>query len=324
MLRVNLVPFIVNFLQLPNTSEEDILTIAGIFDTNCFEVFLSSKLIRVRGIYLKSAMMAHDCRPNTKHCFEDNLDMKVIATTSIKKGEMILTSYAHPLKTTIERRLGIKQSKCFDCLCSRCKDSSEMKTFASSLKCSTCDGGVLTSSNSLENLADWKCLKCENTLHASKILPIFANVRSRLESLDKKSVEKCEKFLEDHESLLPPSSVFMVDVKYALCMLYGNIPGFYYNQLSTSQIQRKLNLCLEMTQTLANFEPGISNSVLNCQFEMMAAKMVLTKNEEDIEGHMTEMKKIYNLLMSSSENKTLLQNRLKRVKEICNVPLDLK
>jgi hypothetical protein len=59
---------------------------------------LPSKSVKVRGIYLKAAMMAHDCRPNTKHFFDENFEMKVIATTNIKKGEMILTSYAHPLR----------------------------------------------------------------------------------------------------------------------------------------------------------------------------------------------------------------------------------
>lgn len=226
MLRVNLVPFIMNFLQFPNTSEEDILNVAATLDTNCFEVFLSSKLVKVRGIYPKAAMMAHDCRPNTKHSFDDNFEMKVFATTAIKKGEMILTSYTHPLKSTIERRLGLKQAKCFDCYCSRCKDPTEMNTFASSLICMC--GGVLTSLKPFENVSDWKCLKCEQTLPAAKVLPIFLQARSHLESLDKKCVGKCEKFLRDHESTLPTSSVIMADVKYALCLLYGNVPGYYY------------------------------------------------------------------------------------------------
>lgn len=227
MLRINLVSFLINFLQFSNTTEEEILNHAGILDTNCFEVFLSSKLVRIRGIYPKAAMMAHDCQPNTKHCFDDDFEMKIIATTAIKKGEMILTSYTHPLKTTIERRLNLKQAKCFDCQCPRCKDPTEMKTFASSLKCNICEG-VVTSRNPLENLADWKCSKCENTLAANKILQFFTNMRVELENLDKKSVENCEKFLNDKEKLLPSSSVFIVDVKYALCMLYGNVNGYFY------------------------------------------------------------------------------------------------
>lgn len=217
-----------SFLQIQNTSENDILEVAGRLDTNCFEVFLSSRLIKIRGIYPKAAMMAHDCCPNTKHCFDENLEMKVIATTAIKKGEMILTSYTHPLKTTLERRIGLKQAKCFDCLCARCKDPTEMKTFASSIKCSVCKE-VLTSIEPLNNLSAWKCQKCGQLMPAEKILPIFANVRNRLETLEKKSIEKCEKFLEDHKDLLPSASVFMVDVKYALCLLYGNVAGYFYD-----------------------------------------------------------------------------------------------
>jgi hypothetical protein len=217
-----------SFLQIQNTSENDILEMAAKLDTNCFEVFLSSKLVKVRGIYFKAAMMAHDCCPNTKHCFDETLEMKIIATKAIKKGEMILTSYTHPLKTTLERRIGLKQTKCFECLCARCQDSTEMKTFGSSIKCSMCDG-VLTSVEPLNNLSAWKCLKCGQLMPAEKILPIFANVRNRLETLEKKSIEKCEKFIEDHKDLLPSASVFMVDVKYALSLLYGNVMGYFYD-----------------------------------------------------------------------------------------------
>lgn len=227
LLRVNLVPFIRSFLQFTEFSENEILQLAGILDTNCFEVFLSSKLVKVRGIYLKAAMMAHDCRPNTKHFFDENLEMKIIATTNIKKGEMILTSYAHPLRTTIERRLAIKQAKCFDCFCTRCKDPTEMKTFSSSIKCRVCSS-VLTSRDPLDNLADWRCSKCDQMLAGKIVLTVINGVRKKLQNLDKKSIENCEQFLKEHENILPESSVFMVDVKYALCMLYGNVSGYDY------------------------------------------------------------------------------------------------
>lgn len=227
MLRVNLVPFIRSYLQLSEYSEEEILRFAGILDTNSFEVFLSSKLVKVRGIYLKAAMMAHDCRPNTKHFFDENFEMKIVATTNIKKGELILTSYAHPLRTTAERRLVIKQSKCFDCVCLRCKDPTEMKTFSSSIKCRVCKS-IVTSCDPLDNLADWRCSKCDQMLSGKDVLMLLNSLRVKLQNLDKKSIENCEKFLTDHEDILPESSVFMVDVKYALCMLYGNVAGYNY------------------------------------------------------------------------------------------------
>ncbi|KAG5684028.1 hypothetical protein PVAND_013281 [Polypedilum vanderplanki] len=308
-LRINLAQFITNFIQFPNVTEKEILNIAGRFDTNCFEVILPSKKIKARGIYLETAMMAHECVPNTKHFVDENFEMRVFATIPIAKGQKILTSYTHPLKTTIERRLGIKQAKCFDCICTRCIDPTEMSTFASSIKCTACNNGVLTSIDPLENLSDWKCTNCSQKMPGMKVFQVLNEIKIKMENLNKKSVQDCEKFLNDHEHILPNGSVFVVDVKYALCLLYGNVDGFLFKDLSQVQIERKMKLCEEMIKLLSIFEPGISNSVLNTQFELEACKIVLKRNDSSKE----KLLKVYNQLITSSEGKSLLETRLKRI-----------
>lgn len=71
-----------------------------------------------------------------------------------------------------------------------------------------------------------------------------------------------------------------------------------------------------MTETLSHFESGISNSVLNCHLELTAAKMMLAKRQSQRTSDlMVELQKPYDLLISSSENKSLLESRLSRVKE---------
>lgn len=225
-LKVNLVPFIRDFLKLTEYSEREILNIAGILDTNCYEIILPSKQIKARGIYPLTAMMASECVPNTKHFFDDKLEMKVIACLPIKKGEMILTSYTHPLKTTIERRYQLKEAKCFDCVCPRCKDPTEMETFASGVKCLKCYEGIVVSCDPLNNFSSWKCMKCDEKLSAGNVVKIMNNARMALESINKRSVEECENYLKEFESIFPSSSVFLTDVKYALSLLYGNVAGF--------------------------------------------------------------------------------------------------
>lgn len=224
-LKINLVPFIRNFLKITEYSEMEILNIAGILDTNCFDINLPSKQIRARGIYPLTAMMAHDCVPNTKHFVSESFEMKVIACKLIKKGEMILTSYSHPLKTTIERRHQLKETKCFDCCCKRCEDRTEMNTFASGLTCLKCNG-IVVSDNPLKNTSDWKCKECAEKISAQDVLKTVNKARLVLESINKRSVEECENYLKKFEATFPPSSVFMIDVKYALSLLYGNVSGF--------------------------------------------------------------------------------------------------
>lgn len=237
---MNLVPFIKDFLQF-NISEEEILNIAGILDTNCFEIILPSKKIKARGLYLKTAMFAHDCIPNTKHFVVSNFEMKMIATVDIKKGETIFTSYSYPLRTTIERRLQLKQAKCFDCCCSRCKNSTDC------IRCRSC-GDVLCSINPLENYSNWCCRKCDEKMSSAEVIQMINEIRNCLENLNKKSVEACNEFLKIYENILTSESVFMIDIKYALCLLYGNIEGYMFeglfimNRLTKNNASKKILL----------------------------------------------------------------------------------
>ncbi|XP_070506795.1 SET domain-containing protein SmydA-8-like [Chironomus tepperi] len=323
VLRANLVPFILSFLRIPDITEKEILEIAGILDTNCFEVFLSSKKVKARGIFFETAMMAHECISNTKHFVDENLEMRVFSTQQIKKGEMILTSYSHPLKTTIERRMAIKIAKCFDCVCPRCTDPTEKNTFSSSIKCSTCEDGVLTSCDPLTNLSEWKCIKCEHKVAGAKVIQLMSEIRNSLDRLNKRSVVDCENFMKSYKKFLPDSSVFMVDVKYALCMLYGNVEGYFYEDLSLDQIQRKLQICNQLLSELTILEPGISNSVLNTKFELNVAEILIIKRQfkpkdetsKLIASHMAKITEIYNLLRVASDGKALIDNRFKKIKE---------
>ncbi len=61
-----LIPFIQKLLG-NDTSEELIMTVAGILDTNCFEILLMSEQIEAGGLFMLSLILHHDCIPNTKH-----------------------------------------------------------------------------------------------------------------------------------------------------------------------------------------------------------------------------------------------------------------
>lgn len=326
VLKINLVPFIKNCLHL-EISEREILNIAGILDTNCFEVFVPSKQIKVRGIYPTTAMMAHECIPNTKHFIDTNFEMKVIACTDIKKGEMILTTYSHALQTTIERRMQIKTAKCFDCICPRCADPTEFETFASSIKCNKeeCSGNLI-SKNSLDYQADWKCTKCSASISISQVIEKIKRIRGALDSLDKRSVEECEKFLTEFNQVLPSSSVFLIDVKYALCLLIGNNANFPIENLSLKLLNRKIELCNEILHFFNVFEPGNSNSVANVKFELSLAKIAQFKsskafeknvNNNEIQNELSKAQESYKILIDGSEWKSLIENRMKKVLELC-------
>lgn len=55
------------------------MEIAGIFDTNSYEIRIPERGIKIRALYELGAMMAHCCQPNTKHFFDDELNLVMIA-----------------------------------------------------------------------------------------------------------------------------------------------------------------------------------------------------------------------------------------------------
>jgi hypothetical protein len=56
---------------------------------------------QLRGVYLKAALLAHDCRANTHMAINDNNVLVCHASTDIKKGDTIYYNYTDPLKVPI-------------------------------------------------------------------------------------------------------------------------------------------------------------------------------------------------------------------------------
>lgn len=190
-LKAHLVPFVQKLLGSKDFPESLILTAAAILDNNCFEISMPLRGVEMGGLFLLSLILCHDCIPNTKHFvnyIDSDVDIKryqmTFQTTGkaekcmqtrgnysfyapslvpVKKGEHLTTTYTDTLKSTLERRRHLKQTKIFDCDCRRCQDSSEFSTYGSSWVCERCNGnGLLVSNSPLDNDSDWKCEKCES------------------------------------------------------------------------------------------------------------------------------------------------------------------
>lgn len=95
----------VNSLGLLDDVEDTNLVqkICAAIDVNSFEVrgpaiptIGCSELFR--GVYLKAALMAHDCVGNTHVAIDDNNVLVCHASIDIKKGDPIFNRYTDPLK----------------------------------------------------------------------------------------------------------------------------------------------------------------------------------------------------------------------------------
>lgn len=81
VLRSNLITFFKTILTLEEFDETIILKTAAILDTNAFEVRTSDGCSKVRAIYAETAMMSHDCVPNSYHSFDENMQITIRAAS---------------------------------------------------------------------------------------------------------------------------------------------------------------------------------------------------------------------------------------------------
>lgn len=226
ILKCNLVQFIQKVLGLREWSEQDLLRVAARLDTNAFEVRLPLEKCKIRAIYPTAAMFSHNCLPNARHTFTDNLEIIFIAKMAIGKGEIISTTYTQLLNSTPVRNLHLAQSKHFKCECKRCSDSTELGLYIGAIVCTKCHQGKIISTNALQETAIWQCDLCGHQLPARQINLGNESLKKEISALNKKTPKQFEEFLIRYNNILHPTNTFVLQVKYALTQLYGNAPGF--------------------------------------------------------------------------------------------------
>jgi hypothetical protein len=143
---------------------EDIFKICGILDSNSFRIDRNG----TRGLFLATAMINHDCLPNSRVVFDTSGNVSVKAKKFIQKGTNITITYCTQLMNTPTRLAKLKKSKFFTCYCDLCCDPTEMGTYMSALTCPKCKGHLLPKSFHNANL-DWTCNKCTFSTTGEKV-----------------------------------------------------------------------------------------------------------------------------------------------------------
>ena len=161
-------------LQIP---QELILQLCGILMVNSFEhpPMNSSSQDGLQAVYSTASLLEHDCVANATKTFNKNGDVVVRAAAPIAKGDKIALCYTEPLWGTINRQRHLSQTKFFQCRCERCKDPTELDTFASGLLCSKCPdhSGILLMENPLDESSDWVCRQCGTRQPAKSQLHLY-------------------------------------------------------------------------------------------------------------------------------------------------------
>lgn len=148
---------------------------------------------------------------------------------------MVTISYGQPLQSTTMRRTQLRQNKCFDCVCRRCCDPTECGTYVGSLVCPRCKAAKMISNNPLDPATEWRCEQCNYQISAPHVSLVLNRLQFEIENLPKSSPYDLELFLEKYclrrngangEILLHANNTFVLQIKYALTQLYGNVSGF--------------------------------------------------------------------------------------------------
>uniref|UniRef100_A0A1B6FV33 MYND-type domain-containing protein n=2 Tax=Cuerna arida TaxID=1464854 RepID=A0A1B6FV33_9HEMI len=325
--KVNIVGFLHKALGLKQFDEETILKVTAVLDTNAFEIRRKMGNIKIRGLYCKAAMMSHNCLPNTKHVFVgDDFSIVVMATTDIKKGEIISATYTQSLWSTQERRQHLLSSKCFECDCLRCTDPTEFGTHFSCILCSKCRGYV-TCQNPLHQMSDWKCQKCSHVIKARQMTFGNDTLKREIDNTEK-TIPTLELLLNKYlkeDSVLHPTNFHIVQAKYALIQLYGS----KLSELSESQLEHAETLCNELLELADKLDPGLTRFRGSLLYDLQAIKVIKVKAEfekdfitkEKAQELLAEVTSILEeattILKSEPDMGYSLQARLKELNDLC-------
>ena len=185
----------------------------------------------------------------------------------------------------------------------RCKDPTELQSFASAVLCSC--GGTVTAEDPLDLTRDakWKCEECSLTISALQVASQERDITMDLNSIQRDDVRGLEDFLSRHKKVVHPNHASMMEAKKHLSVGYGRFPGFTFDKLSEEKLKKKITFCKEVLEFVGILEPGISTQKALTLYELWLG-----------EKEMAERLKAEEKL-SQSEYETSVKESLKYLEE---------
>ncbi|XP_050101373.1 SET domain-containing protein SmydA-8 [Anopheles aquasalis] len=281
----NIVSFLRNACGLADRfSVELIQQVIGVLDVNAFEGRTCNGY-SVRGLYPQLAIMAHSCVPNVVHSIHPSEAFRLEARVAVDvaEGEKLYTTYTYTLTGTVARQAILKASKFFTCMCPRCVDPTELGTHFSSLLCNKCVGGIIISSNPLDENAEWKCGDCGFKTSGAAVQKAILTMHNELDELacleyDAGRLEAYEGLYKKFRSVLHPRHFINTSIRHSLIELYGRIPGYEMVELPDVLLERKVDLCRDVLRVLDVVEPGLSRSRAMVLYELHAPLIMLAQS----------------------------------------------
>ncbi|XP_072936962.1 SET domain-containing protein SmydA-8-like [Epargyreus clarus] len=248
------------YFDITKEDEELMVLACCVLDANAFQIATpyGQKDMSLRGLYPVSALMNHNCVPNTRYSYNSDNQMTVKAVKPIQAGKEIFTCYSGMLWGTPARRLHLNKTKHFWCMCARCADPTERGTLLAALKCfnTSCPGSLLPI-DPLKISTAWRCLDCSLKVPYNNICAIQAALGSLIGSLNFENIYELEKFfLTRVTKYVPKTNQIVLDLQCRLIWEFGEVDGHRWHELQESRLALKESLCRGTLRTLAALGVG--------------------------------------------------------------------
>lgn len=137
----------------------------------------------------------------------------------------------------------------------------------------------------------------ENFFVHQEITSKLTRLQSQLNSFIRKCPEQLEKFLVEHSKHIHNDHLLMVEVKYMLSMMYGNVIGYQFKgltfhfsicnairsltfpELPHQLLQRKIDICENVLRVYDAIDPGEASQRTNVLFELKCATIYQIKHK---------------------------------------------
>eukprot|EP00096_Caligus_rogercresseyi_P000624 TRINITY_DN1109_c1_g1_i1.p1 TRINITY_DN1109_c1_g1~~TRINITY_DN1109_c1_g1_i1.p1 ORF type:complete len:336 (-),score=22.21 TRINITY_DN1109_c1_g1_i1:734-1741(-) len=208
------------------------------------------------GLYFLYSLMNHNCISNTKsiiHSLKDSDSpgsIEVRALRSISKGEEISTRYVGSNVGLPTRREVLFEHWGFFCLCPRCKDPTELGTYASAIKCQSCSCGYLLPPVDLNK--EWECFGCQQNVSKVNIRAILNENTEKIRTITRSrapNIDALRSLILQLTDIFHENHFLVLQVKYVLVIILSNkttgIKSHLINDAATS------------TSSKASYDPGL-------------------------------------------------------------------
>jgi len=264
-------------------SEAEIQSALGIF-----ELYSATLDCGARSIHEDTPKIGHACNPNTYNNSLSNGGAIYRASKPIKTGE-IITAVASP-KDILEqcnlfRRRRLLKEFLIDCQCNRCCDSSEFGTGYGGLSCIKCSLGVINSTNSRNETADWLCDKCGEKRTGKECIAILEDLKKKMDEANADSKIGNVLFYENilqgfgEWKHCSPNSQFMVEAMKCISYIYQY---YEYIRPTLDELKVKARYCQEILKIYRKLFPlwSYPTSILEHE-EMTVTISIVHKMKEE-------------------------------------------